>query len=129
MMAIPPGPYKPFDPLKVGEAVQGNYWFLDKLFAPGGNAYRQSILAMNDNQLRQELSEYGLDIPQGVRLVVVDLETATLQPVGGALNAQDPFYQLVMPPAPRRHAGNAQYRHDQQWEDAWYHAIVDSYGM
>src|SRR5262249_46661937 len=131
MMALPPGPYKPYDPLKVGDAVEGNYWFLDKFFGPGGGAFRKSILAMNENQLRDELAKYGLEIPKGVRLVVVDLETAVVRPAdGNPINpAQDTFYQLVMPPTPRRHPNNAQYKHDQQWEDAWYHAMVDSYGM
>ena len=88
---------------------------------------------MSDADLTTELAEYGLVIPPGVRIVLVDLETARLHYNGPTLDTTpvtgDTFYQLVMPPVPRRHPGNAEYKHDQQWEDAWYHAIVDSYGM
>jgi hypothetical protein len=130
---LPAGPYKPYDPTKVGDQVQNNYEFMKEIFGPGQAQYRQQLLAMSDNDLRTELAEYGLVIPQGVRIVLVDLETAKMHHNGGPIDLTpgtgDTFYQLVMPPVPRRHPNSSEYRHDQQWEDAWYHAIVDSYGM
>jgi hypothetical protein len=130
-MTLPKGPYKPYDPQQVGAQVQNNYAFLHKLFAANNSQYRQKLFAMTDAQLTTELAEYGLVIPPGVRIVLVDLEIAQMhcngpQPIDPT---QETFYQLVMPPVPRLHPGSAQYKHDQQWEDAWYHAIVDSYGM
>jgi hypothetical protein len=41
------------------------------------------------------------------------------------------FYLLVLPPVPTRYDPVAQpgYEEMQAWESAWYHAIVDGYGM
>ena len=36
---LPAGPYKPYDPHKVGEQVQNNYDFLRELFAAGNVMY------------------------------------------------------------------------------------------
>jgi hypothetical protein len=127
MMALPPGPYKPYSSNSVGEHVQNNYEFFNDIF--DDKNYRDDLFAMDQDGLRKELEkEYGLKIPPEVKIVLIDLESARMQP-DDIDPTRDTFYQLVMPPTPRRHPGSPEYKHDQAWEDAWYHAIVDSYGM
>src|SRR5262245_25898332 len=126
--ALPPGPYKPYNSRKVGQQIQNNYEFLKYLFDDDNKDYRDELFGMNDDDLRTELAGYGLVIPKEVRIVLIDLEFARMQPTDIKPD-KDTFYQLVLPPVPRRHPDSPEYKHDQQWEDAWYHAIVDSYGM
>ena len=45
--------------------------------------------------------------------------------------SNDYFYLLILPPVPNNanYAGQPGYKDMQAWESAWYHAIVDGYGM
>jgi hypothetical protein len=127
-------PFKPpYAYSSLGDQVQLNYNFLERLFDPGTQeAFRKSFFDSKDEpHLRNMLRGYDIDIPAPTRIVLVDLENAKWfvhDPKAFDPVSQD-FYQLVMPPVPRKHPGSDEYKESQQYEDAWYHAVVDSYGM
>jgi hypothetical protein len=141
---MPGGPWKPYDESLVGSLTQALFAFLDKeLFAAGNAAIRNNLLnAPDEHQLRLMLGNYGIFIPALIggpgsaplRIMLVDVQsTRTWQdPNQAPINAaNDYFYLLVMPPVPTRYDPTAQpgYEKMQAWESAWYHAIVDGYGM
>jgi hypothetical protein len=140
-----PGPWKPYDEDTVGALTQALYRFLEYHLFVQGNPVRGNLMqAYDENQLRVMLGNYGIFIPPRidpndansapVRIMLVDIQTATIwqdhtQP---AINYQtDTFYVLVMPPIPSNshYAGQPGYQDMQAWQSAWYHAIVDGFGM
>jgi hypothetical protein len=138
-----PGPWKPYDYAQVGVTTQHLYEFLQKLFGPGNAAFRANLLAAPDErQLRIMLGDWGIFIPTHIgatgspplRIMLVDIQsTHTWQdPTQAPINPDtDYFYLLVMPPVPTRYDPAVQpgYEEMQAWESAWYHAMVDGYGM
>jgi hypothetical protein len=138
-----PGPWKPYNIAQVGVTTEHLYEFLQQLFGSGNAAFRANLLAAPDErQLRIMLGDWGIFIPTDIggtgspplRIMLVDIQsTRTWQdPNQAPINpATDYFYVLVMPPVPTRYDPAVQpgYEEMQAWESAWYHAMVDGYGM
>jgi hypothetical protein len=138
-----PGPWKSYDLGQVGTTSQYLYNFVQLLFGPGNAAVRSTLLgALNEAQLRTLLQSYGISIPSNIggtgspplRIMLVDIESAQTwqDPTQPKINpTTDFFYVLVMPPVPTRFDPAVQpgYEEMQAWESAWYHAVVDGYGM
>ncbi len=123
------GPTKPYDEDKVGQQVQMNYKFIDKLFGRGQKAFRDRFFrCRTEAALRRALKREGVNVRPGVRLMILDVENARTKVFGTINPRRDNFYVMVMPPVPRRRKSE-DYKDSQAWEGAWYHAIVDSYGM
>jgi hypothetical protein len=123
-------PTKPYSEYKVGEVAQANYKFFEDCFDPGNKPFRDWFFdgATTEPQVRARLKAYGLDIPEGIKLVVVDLQYARMKNWSLKKPEEEPFYEFILPPVPTR-STNADYVESQQWEEAWFHAIVDGYGM
>ena len=137
-------PWKQY-PGTTGAEVDHLKYFVDRLFGIPGNdpmAFRKQFFDIPDsspdglhgeNVLRQMLADNQIIIPPDdgakppnpIHIVLVDVQTAHLKCYYKKFNAaNDLFYLLVMPPIP------TQYNADMQaWESAWYHAIVDGFGM
>ena len=117
----------------VGTYVQNNYKFMDELFGRHGDNLRNSLVnAADEDALRDKMNAKlpHLKIPQNVKVGVVDLQNGKCQLWG--MNTQtDTYYIMVLPPNPQRKPQSNQttYIDDQEWENAWYHATVDGYGM
>jgi hypothetical protein len=115
---------------QVGKVTQGNFEFLmNKLWTDSGSALRNKFVsAESEGELRALFNEFNIPVEANVRLAVFDPESMKLK---SFVNnpAQEPFYVLVLPPRPRRHAGNKPYTEMQGWTAAHYHTINDSYGM
>jgi hypothetical protein len=139
-----PGPWKPYKAAQVGVTTQHLYEFLQQLFGPDNAAFRANLLAAPDeSQLRIMLGDWGIVIPTNIegpdspplRIMLVDIQsTQTWQDPTQQVKinpATDYFYVLVMPPVPTRYDPAVQpgYEVMQAWESAWYHAMVDGYGM
>ena len=123
------GPTKPYDEHKVGKQLQTNYAFLERLFGPRQKAFRDRFFnCKNETALRRALGRAGVKVTPGVRIMILDVEYARTKSFGVINPRRDNFYILVMPPVPRRKKSE-DYKDSQAWEGAWYHAIVDSYGM
>jgi len=93
---------------------------------------------MSEDEVRAVLVTYGIVIPrqtdQGdpLRIMLVDVQNAQTWQEPPPINpVTDYFYLLVMPPVPSNpnYPGQPGYQDMQAWESAWYHAIVDGYGM
>ena len=128
------GPTKPYDETKIGDQVQKNYAFLEELFGPGHQAFRQTLWNADDATLRNTLrTRLGIDVPLTTRIMIVDIENARVKPASGDIDPnKDDFYVMVLAPVPRRATTDPtkkDYKEMQAWEGAWHHAIVDSYGM
>jgi len=135
-----PGPWKPYNQNHVGRTTQALYGFLTDLFdGTKGPALRKQLLgAMSEDEVRAVLVTYGIVIPrqtdQGdpLRIMLVDVQNAQTWQEPPPINpVTDYFYLLVMPPVPSNpnYPGQPGYQDMQAWESAWYHAIVDGYGM
>lgn len=138
-----PGPWKPYNTAQVGVTTQHLYEFLQELFGPDNATFRTNLLAAHDEgQLRIMLADWGIFIPAHIgaegspplRIMLVDIQSTQIwqDPTQAPINpATDYFYVLVMPPVPTRYDPAAQpgYEEMQAWESAWYHAMVDGYGM
>lgn len=124
------GPRKPYDETKVGEVVQQNYRFLEKLFdAQQHQALRNRLFECADEAaLRLELGKEGIQVAAPVRIMLVDIENARTKTYGGPIQPTDDWYVLVLPPVPRREPGDV-YKEMQAWSGASYHASSDGYGM
>jgi hypothetical protein len=116
----------------VGTYVQNNYKFMDKLFSRHGDNLRSSLVNAPDEatlraRMNAELPQ--LNIPLNVRVGVLDLQTPKYKDWGIADG--DTYYIMVLPPNPQRQPQSTQstYIDDQEWENAFYHATVDGYGM
>jgi hypothetical protein len=134
MPAPPPGPYKPWSYADVGAYTQHNYAFVDTLFQDGPGepnpGIRRSYRHYTGNQLRLQIqSDLGLTIPSDVKVGVFDIELAHFHNPEAINFSADAYYIMVLPPFPRQNPGNNVYIRDQAWQDAWYHAVVDGYGM
>jgi hypothetical protein len=106
---------------------------MDKLFGSTGNALRASLVnASDENTLRAKMNAElpHLKIPANVRVGVLDLQTAHYKD-WGISTQNETYYIMVLPPNPQRQPQSTQstYIDDQEWENAWYHATVDGYGM
>jgi hypothetical protein len=124
-----PGPTKPYDEKKVGDQLQANYVFLEKLFGTQQKAFRDRFFrCATEAKLRSALSREKIKVPSDVRIMLVDVEFARMKTFGSVNPRRDKFYILVMPPVPRRER-TEDYKEMQAWQGAWYHAIVDGYGM
>jgi hypothetical protein len=117
----------------VGQTVDNLHWFLDQLFGASQQAFRDQFFHLSDeDQLRNLLATNRIFIPatdpqsgNPIRIMLVDVENARCHHYGAHINpATDLFYLLVMPPVPRHYDPTMQ-----NWESAWYHAIVDGFGM
>jgi hypothetical protein len=126
-------PWKPVNLYPVGSTVDNLHWFLDHLFDAGQQAFRDQFFMLgNEAQLRDLLATNKIFIPatdpqtgNPIRLMIVDVEYARCHHYDAPIvPARDLFYLLVMPPVPRYYDPVMQ-----NWESAWYHAIVDGYGM
>jgi hypothetical protein len=138
---MPGGPWKPYNANLVGVTTQALYTFVQELFSPRGPALRTQLLnAPDENQLRLMLGNWGIFIPTNIggagspplRIMLVDVQsTQTWQAHPPIDPNNNYFYLLVLPPVPTRYDPVAQpgYEEMQAWESAWYHAIVDGYGM
>jgi hypothetical protein len=124
------GPTKPHDEAKVGQVVQTNYQFLEKLFdTKEHQALRNRLFDCADEAaLRLELSTEGLQVVAPIRILLVDIENARTKTHGGPIKPTEDWYVLVLPPVPRRELENV-YKRMQAWSGANYHASSDSYGM
>jgi hypothetical protein len=123
-------PWKPWDENEVGTYVQDNYEFVDRLFGPQGAAIRKKFWACTtETQLRKAIKdEAKINVPASVRVGVFDVEAAALKVIKKIDPKTEDFYIMVMPPKPRR-KNTADYKDGQAWEEAWFHAIVDGYGI
>jgi len=123
-------PTKPYNEYKVGEVVQHNYKFFGDCFDPSNGPFRDWFFAgsTTEDDVRAKLKAYQLDIPVGIKLVVVDLQNARIRNWSLTDPKAQEFYEFIMPPVPQR-SDNEDYVESQQWEEAWFHAIVDGYGM
>jgi hypothetical protein len=126
--------YQYWNENNVGTYVQDNYKFMDKLFSPKhGPGLRDSLVnAPDEDTLRDTMNAElpHLKIPKKVRVGVADLETAKYKDWG--INTKsDIYYIMVLPPNPQRpsQSTDQNYIDDQEWTNAWYHAMVDGYGM
>jgi hypothetical protein len=109
-----------------------------KLFDPlHQQAFRNGFFHLNsEDQLRNLLADNKIIIPktddgtpQGrpIRIIVVDVQYARMKwyPDNVLIDpVNELFYLLVMPPVPQTYDPVMQ-----GWESAWYHAIVDGFGM
>jgi hypothetical protein len=127
-------PWKPWYDANLGDYVQSNYNVATHLFDPlTGTAFRQSFWACaNENALRDKINGLlNLGIPNHVRVGFFDVEAADqgckffAPPID---TAGDDFYIMILPSVPRR-SNAPEYINDQAMEDAWFHAVVDGYGM
>lgn len=125
-----PGPTKPDYTASIGGVTQTNYEFLmNKLWSSGGQAIRTQLTGTSDQAaLRTLLREHKIEVEDGVRILIVDIENAKTNGFDQA-GATDDFYVLVLPPTPRRHPTEPHYKTSQAWTTAYYHAVNDSYGM
>ena len=141
-MAIVPGPYKPWDETVVGDYVQRNYNFLDQMFSEGKGAptgsTRDRYLNYTGPQLRQHVNnDLHIPIPAQVKIGVFDCETVKFNDPDHIAFNNDAYYILVLPPMPRGYSPNPpppnppsqDHTDDQAWHSAWYHSVVDGYGM
>jgi hypothetical protein len=131
-----PGPTKPYYGAKIGQQVQTNYEFIEKLFdQKGQQAFRDSLFAHStEAALRAALATLGVNVHAGVRLMVVDIQYARTKTYPPTIDPKkDDFYVLILPPVPMNKPtadpNRTDYIEDQAWEGAWHHAIVDGYGM
>lgn len=135
-----PGPWKPYNANLIGVTTQHLYGFLQELFGNQGQALRDQLMHANDeNQLRIMLGNWGILIPANVnglplRIMMVDIQNARTwqdRNQNPIKPNTDYFYLLTLPPVPSNpnYAGQPGYKDMQAWESAWYHAIVDGYGM
>jgi hypothetical protein len=126
-------PWKPWSPNHVGQYVQHNYAFMDQLFDPAnGAAFRQAFWNYpNEDALRNAINSHlHLNIPNTVRVGFFDVERPAFHSFPPPINAAtDNYYVMILPSMPRRKPGDNTYIEDQAWEDAWYHAVVDGFGM
>ena len=128
-----PGPRKTDYTNKILEYTQINATFLKKLWGPEGDALRTKLIDTTDqDELRRLLSENGIPVDPGVRILIVDILNAKANGFNAGAASVD-FYALVLPPSPRRSpaAPDAKQLYDemQTWFTAHYHAVNDSYGM
>jgi hypothetical protein len=126
--------YQYWDEDNVGTYVQNNYEFMDQLFGVKGDHLRKILWdAANDSEgaLRDLMNAKlpHLKIPNTVRVGLADLQAPRYKDFG--INAGDTYYIMVLPPNPQRQPQSTQqtYIDDQEWENAFYHATVDGYGM
>jgi hypothetical protein len=136
-----PGPWKPPYYSNAGNTTQYLYAFVQELFGAGGAALRNQLMnAQDEDEVRAVLNSKGIVIPRltggasspPVRIKIVDVQTAGVWEAHPPINPNnDFFYVLVLPPVPSNsnYAGQPGYTDMQAWESAWYHAIVDGYGM
>jgi hypothetical protein len=128
-------PVKPYNWNKVGEAAQHNYKFFEDCFDPNAatnKTFRDWFFdnGTSENDVRQKLKNtYHLDIPVTIKLVVVDLQWARCKNWSLTNPQTQDFYTFIMPPRPTRWPNDQWYVQSQQWEESWFHAIVDGYGM
>ena len=122
-------PWKPkYD---VGAVVDNLKYFVDQLFDPQNqSAFRNQFFQhKHESVVRQLLADNKVIIPPDdgngnpVRIVIVDIQNARMWKADD-FNANQLFYLLVMPPVPTYYDTEMQ-----AWESAWYHAIVDGFGM
>jgi len=130
------GPTKHYDENKIGQHVQINYKFIEKLFNKRGQkAFRDKLFSCADEAaLRRALKRLRIDVPNSVRIILVDIQYARMKSYPPHINpTKDSFYMLVMPPVPTNKKTadpkRTDYTEMQAWESAWLHAIVDGYGM
>jgi hypothetical protein len=124
-------PKKDYDETKVGATLQGIYALSEILFDPKSQkTFRDQFfdLAATEDTARELLGPYGIVVAPGVKIMVVDIENARTRTFGTIDAVKDDFYVFVMPPVPRR-STTKDYKDSQAWEGAWYHSIVDGYGM
>jgi hypothetical protein len=123
-------PSKKYDEEKVGEVLQANYEFLEKLFGTDHKTLRDELFAFEDEEeLRARLADEGIPTEKGVRIMLVDIEFARCKVCGDPINkSQEDWYVLVLPPKPRR-STSAVHKEAMAWKSAWYHASNDGYGM
>jgi hypothetical protein len=127
-----PGPTKPFDPALVGKEVQKYKVILDRLFDNAGHqALRDTLYNCADETALRDAfkTQLDIDIAADVRIMLIDVENARWKSFDPQIDPKkDKFYVYILPPIPRR-STVAEYKTMQAWEGAWYHAMVDSYGM
>jgi hypothetical protein len=127
-------PWKPYL-YPVGSTVDNLYGFLQSLFDPANQqAFRDSFFNLKtEAELRDLLLTNKIYIPvddstpqkNPIRIMVVDVEYARCISYDKKIDPKtDFFYLLVMPPVPHKYDTKMQ-----TWESAWYHAIVDGFGM
>jgi hypothetical protein len=125
--------YQYWNENNVGTYVQENYAFMDRLFSRHGDTLRDSLVnAPDENTLRARMNAAvpHLAIPSNVRVGVLDLQSAKYKDWTIDTKAET-YYIMVLPPNPQRTPQSSQttYIDDQEWTNAWYHAVVDGYGM
>jgi hypothetical protein len=133
--SIPPGPWSwQWDETSVGESAQNIYNFLDKLWGnkpqPSGKTLRDELRAiMSEPDLKYFVKgNIGINIPEDVRLILVDIEDAKTTRYRDTDPSLHPFYVLVIPPTPRRY-DSKEYKEGQALSVAWFHATTDGWGM
>jgi hypothetical protein len=139
----------------IGATVDTLKEFIGKLFDPGKYpGFRDQFFddpsqpgypagsTLNEPIIRRMLKQQGINIPEthtvggqkhDIRIVIVDVQNARLASYETdpklfgrkEIDKNDWFYLLVMPPVPSIPAEVDL----QTYESAWYHAIVDGYGM
>jgi hypothetical protein len=122
-----------------GATADDLYYFLQNCFQPNpkGNNFRNQFFdpALTEDSARVLLMNNRIFVPQDdggkppnpIRLMFVDVQNAQVwqDPKKKKIDpVNDLFYLLVMPPTPQKYDPEMQ-----AWESAWYHAIVDGYGM
>ena len=95
-----PKPVKPYNPAKIGQEVQINYAFLEKLFGSKQKAFRESFFKCKTlTDLRHKLARQNVIVKGRIRIILVDVENARMKSFG---SIHHDYYLLLMPPVPRR---------------------------
>jgi len=128
-------PKKEYDEAKVGETLQKIYTFSEQIFGLKSHIDQKEVRnqffepAATEDTVRALIHKFlGIKVAQSTKIMVVDIENARTRTFGTIDAAKDDFYVFVMPPVPRR-SKTDDYKESQAWEGAWYHSIVDGYGM
>jgi len=149
------GPFKRFDPTQVGARAQAYREFAQKAFFGDtagaqqidGQTFRKNLRDFAKRNTQQQLLDllnntHNLKIPatngaddqhgDPLKLMIVDIDLGapyTASDVSPLPDENDAFYIFVIPPTPQRVPNNKAYQEMQAFESAWYHAIVDGYGL
>lgn len=123
------GPADIYQPGQVEKSVDTNYKFLHELFSNNSTLRSQLMGCKTEQDARTLLGNKGITVQPPIRIMVVDIESATTKTWDKPINPKtDSWYVLVLPPVPRRKPDKS-HTDAQAMLAAWYHASNDGYGM
>ncbi len=106
------------------------YKFIEKLWGDDGEKFRKELkdfAPSNIGGLRACMRDHRIRLPPDADVWIIDIEGNERVQVTDARN--DDWYYMILPPNPRRHPGDDQYKETQAWSEALHAAVDDSYGM